>query len=393
MKRVLILTVIALLVSCNSSSDFRLTGTIANAEDGEMICLSYPAKRGDIWYKQCDTAYLDNGKFQFRGCVDGVVPAEITFRNLDCAQLYLEPSRLKFSAERNALYDYTLSGLSISDDLKQYRRTFAEYDKAEYEKNHEVLLKNSEWLAATEAGLDSADDLLAQFYAMVAEHRAMNNRWQKMAIEFVKSHPNSVLVPNIIDRLISFGCDEQTIEPLINALTVDQQQSTLGSLMDVRHEISKLNGGKVGSKALDFTLGTINGGRVSLSEYYEKGYTLLDFWASWCVPCIYEIPKLREIHKLYGDKLQILSISADEDIVEWHDAVSQHNLTQWQQLIAQRASDADNYYFPAQVDITLAYDIELIPCFILIDSNGNIVGRWSHITPETKAEITQIIQQ
>ena len=214
-----------------------------------------------------------------------------------------------------------------------------------------------------------------------------------MAIEFVKSHPNSALVPNIIDRLISFGCDEQTIEPLINALTVDQQQSTLGSLMAVRHEISKLNGRKVGSKALDFTLSTINGGSVTLSECYQKGYVLLDFWASWCVPCIYEIPKLREIHKLYGDKLQILSISADEDIIEWHDAVTQHNLTQWQQLIAQRASDVDNYYFPEQVDITLAYDIELIPCFILIDSNGNIVGRWSHITPETKAEITQIIQQ
>lgn len=386
MKRVLILTVIALLVSCNSS-DFRLTGTIANAEDGEMICLSYPVRRGDIWYKQCDTVYLDNGKFQFRGCIDGVVPAEVTFRNLDCAQLYLEPSKIKFSTERSTLYDYTLSGLSIGEDIKQYRQAFAEYEKAVYEKNHEVLLKNREWLAATEAGLDSANDLLAQFYAMVAEHRAMNNRWQKMAIEFVKSHPNSALVPNIIDRLISFGCDEQTIEPLVNALTVDQQRSILGQLMTVRHEISKLNGGKVGSKALDFTLGAIDGGNVTLSECYQKGYVLLDFWASWCVPCIYEIPKLREIHKLYGDKLQILSISADEDIVEWHEAVTQHNLTQWPQLIAQRASDADNYYFPEQADITLAYDIELIPCFILIDSNGNIVGRWSHITPTTTTEI------
>lgn len=393
MKRVLILTVIALLVSCNSSSDFRLTGTIANAEDGEMICLSYPVRRGDIWYKQCDTVYLDNGKFQFRGCVDGVVPAEVTFRNLDCAQLYLEPSKIKFRAERSTLYDYSLSGLSIGDDIKQYRQAFAEYEKAEYEKNHEVLLKNCDWLAATEAGLDSADDLLAQFYAMVAEHRAMNNRWQKMAIEFVKSHPNNAIVPNIIDRLISFGCDEQTIEPLVNALTVDQQQSTLGQLMAVRHEISKLSGGKVGSKALNFTLSTINGGSVTLSECYQKGYVLLDFWASWCVPCINEIPKLQEIHRLYGDKLQILSISADEDIVEWHETVTQLNLTQWPQLIAQRPSDADSYYFPEQADILLAYNIELIPCFILIDSNGNIVGRWSHITPETIAEITPIIQQ
>lgn len=391
MKNTIILISIALLVSCNSGKEFTLTGTIANAEKGEMICLSYPVKRGDIWYEQRDTAYLDNGKFQFRGCVDGIVPAEVTFRNLDCAQLYLEPSRLKFRAERNALYNYTLSGLSISDDLRQHRRTFAEYDKEVYEKNHEVLLKNSEWLAATEAGLASADDLLAEFYAMVAEHRAISNRWTDLALEFVKHHSNNILIPNVIDKLIRYEYDRQVIDSLVNALSAKQKHSTLGELMTIRNEISKVSGGKVGSKALDFTLGTIDGGRVSLSEYYEKGYTLLDFWASWCVPCIGEIPKVRELHNKHGDILQILSISADDDKTEWLDAVAQHNLTEWQQLIREGADNAEEYYFPELADICLAYDVKQIPCFILIDTNGVIVGRWSHLTPKVRAEIEQII--
>ena len=391
MKNTIILISIALLVSCNSGKEFTLTGAIANAEEGEMICLSYPVKRGDIWYEQRDTAYLDNGKFQFRGCVDGIVPAEVTFRNLDCAQLYLEPSRLKFRAERNALYNYTLSGLSISDDLRHYRQAFAEYDKEVYEKNHEVLLKNSEWLAATEAGLASADDLLAEFYAMVAEHRAISNRWTDLALEFVKHHPDNILIPNVIDKLIRYEYDRQVIDSLVNTLSAKQKHSTLGELMTIRNEISKVSGGKVGSKAHDFTLGTIDGGRVSLSEYYEKGYTLLDFWASWCVPCIGEIPKVRELHNKHGDILQVLSISADDDKTEWLDAVAQHNLTEWQQLIREGADNSEEYYFPEQADICSAYDVKQIPCFILIDTNGVIVGRWSHLTPKVRAEIEQII--
>ena len=39
----------------------------------------------------------------------------------------------------------------------------------------------------------------------------------------------------------------------------------------------------------------------------------------------------------------------------------------------------------------LAYGVEQIPCFILIDTNGTIIGRWSHLTPDTTKEIDQII--
>ena len=63
-----LLTLLLFIVSgCTNSSRFVLDGTIANAQNGEMICLSYPVKCEDIWYEQRDTTYIDSGKFRFEG--------------------------------------------------------------------------------------------------------------------------------------------------------------------------------------------------------------------------------------------------------------------------------------------------------------------------------------
>lgn len=391
MRRVITLISIVLLTACKSNTDFIIDGIITNADDGEMICLSYPVKHGDIWYKQRDTTYISDGHFYFEGKVDGVVPAHLSFQNMDQVQLFLEPSNIEFSAERSAMYDYAVSGLSIDGDLTEYRKAFAEYDKAIYEKSYEVMRKNEAWSKAYDAGSADADKLWSEFYAILLEHHAIGNKWQDLAIEFLKSHPHNALTPNIIDGLIRSGYDEQKVDYLISVLSAEQRQSVLSELMTIRHDISKLNGGEVGSKALNFTLRSIDGSQVTLSECYANGYVLLDFWASWCRPCIGEIPNVRKLHAEYGDRVEILSISVDSDAIKWREAVAQHSLMEWQQLIVERADDADAYYYPEQADISLAYNVEQIPCFILIDKEGIILGRWTHITPTTTAEIERLI--
>ncbi len=66
-------------------------------------------------------------------------------------------------------------------------------------------------------------------------------------------------------------------------------------------------------KAADFSLLDISGKPVRLSDYTGK-VILLDFWATWCPPCIKEIPHFNELSKEYGDKgLVVLGISADRD--------------------------------------------------------------------------------
>lgn len=393
MKRLLLVSAIMLLVACNSDHSFVLNGTLTNVQDGEMISLLYPEKRDGIWFEQCDTTYVHNGKFRFEGKVKNLVPAELVLSNMDYAQIFLEPSHVKFSAERTTLFDYSISGLSIDDDLQEYHETFAECDKAIHKKRHEIMRKNEECIAASNAGLESADRLWSEFYELVEEFHAINGRWQDTAIEFIRSYPNNRLAPNIIGQLVGYGYNMQSIDSLVSILSATQRNSTLGELMTIRCEIAKHNGGQVGSKAPDFTLCAVDGRQITLSDCCAEGYVLLDFWASWCSPCIQEIPNVHKLYEAYNDKLKIISISVDNDETEWQKAVEKLNLTEWTQLIIDYPEDAESYYFAEQADLSLAYGIEEIPCFILVDRNGLIAGRWSHLTPATISEIEQIINR
>ena len=95
---------------------------------------------------------------------------------------------------------------------------------------------------------------------------------------------------------------------------------------------------------------------------------------------------MRELHKECGDKLQILSISGDKDKTDWQNAIEKLNLTDWPQLIENYTVDAEKYYFAEQAEMSIAYRVEQIPRFILIDKNGTITGRWPHLTPDAIKE-------
>ena len=65
-------------------------------------------------------------------------------------------------------------------------------------------------------------------------------------------------------------------------------------------------------QAPDFTLSDIEGKRVKLSEVLKKGPVLIDFWATWCKPCLQELPHINDLHKEYRTKgLQTFAITID----------------------------------------------------------------------------------
>ena len=60
---------------------------------------------------------------------------------------------------------------------------------------------------------------------------------------------------------------------------------------------------------------------VELANYKNKTFVLLDFWASWCMPCLKEIPKMKEVYKKYNEKgLTIIGISLDRVKDSWSEA-------------------------------------------------------------------------
>ena len=81
------------------------------------------------------------------------------------------------------------------------------------------------------------------------------------------------------------------------------------------------------SKAPDFTRTSLDGKQVHLSNYRGK-VVLLNFWATWCGPCIAEIPRFSSWQTKYGPRgFQVLGISMDDNIPPVQKAIHKYQLT------------------------------------------------------------------
>lgn len=114
-----------------------------------------------------------------------------------------------------------------------------------------------------------------------------------------------------------------------------------------------------------FDYKNINGGKTSLESLKGK-FVYIDVWATWCGPCIAEIPALKEVEKEYhGKNIEFVSISIDEkkDHEKWKKMVADKELKGIQLF-------ADNAW---ESDFVKKYAIDGIPRFILLDTEGRIV--------------------
>jgi thiol-disulfide isomerase/thioredoxin len=121
-----------------------------------------------------------------------------------------------------------------------------------------------------------------------------------------------------------------------------------------------------GKPSPTFTFENIEGGVTSLEDLKGK-YVYIDVWATWCGPCIAEIPALKELEKAYHNKnIEFVSISIDEykDKDKWSKMIETKGL-KGIQLIADKDWSSD---FVKQ------YAIDGIPRFILLDDEGNIIS-------------------
>lgn len=121
-------------------------------------------------------------------------------------------------------------------------------------------------------------------------------------------------------------------------------------------------GGQAGQKARDFSITDEQGNQHTLKQLMGSNqYLLLDFWASWCVPCRKEIPNVKRQYELYKDKgLQVVSISIDRNEAAWRKALNEEKLS-WPNFLDRG-------------EVAKIYNVKAIPAMFLIKSDGTIVA-------------------
>ncbi len=123
---------------------------------------------------------------------------------------------------------------------------------------------------------------------------------------------------------------------------------------------------EVGQPFIDMELESITGETKRLSEICGKGkWVLLDFWASWCEPCLTEIPYQQEAYNRYAlQGFEICGISLDRDADRWRSFVAQNNML-WTHFIDS----------PEEGSAAEKYGLTAVPTNFLISPDGVIVAR------------------
>jgi len=120
-------------------------------------------------------------------------------------------------------------------------------------------------------------------------------------------------------------------------------------------------------------LGTsIDGKKVTLSAFREKSLVLLDFWASWCMPCRQMMPHLKDLYQKYHSKgLEIISISSSLNDAKdtWKKAVRKEGMQSWINLFSEKP-------YTNGRDLGIKYGVTRLPTTILIDKKGAVIGRY-----------------
>jgi len=344
MKKLNVITFLAVLAfaACTTTpKSYVIEGVVPDSSYNNQMVYLFDYETN----KRVDSTLVVDGKFAFTGSVDTAVIRRLVLGRL-YANLILENGNISVDMATPE----SAKGTPLNDERSKYQIEFATLIKESNEKY--ILIKENQ-------DIDEETRI-----KQIEENRNLYGlKIDSLCTVFFLANKN-----NALGTFVLFGTWFY-----LEADRLDLLYTQAGDVVrnfKVLQNIIETNTRKrqtaVGMPFVDFTIenGNKDGSKVSFSDYVGKGkYVLVDFWASWCGPCIAEIPTLVEVYNKYkGDKFEILGVA----VLEGREATMKYienNGSLWPQII-----DAGN--IPTEL-----YGIGGIPHIILFAPDGKIVAR------------------
>lgn len=327
MKRIIIASVLAAIVcGCASKNAYQISGTVPEGYKSEQIYLV------STNMEVLDSAAIVDGHFTIKGEAGDEVKDAYLMDNSDVNKIayyggvFIEPGKMSVSATEGSQH-LDVTGTKCNDARSAFSKKVNALDDDD-EEGYYAAIKES-----AEANTDNLFGL-RQLYEGVL-YGAFSG---EEALELLGQFPEDLLAIKTAKSI---------------------KTAAEGAIRTA-----------VGKPYIDFSMESIKGGEsISLKSVIENPankYVLLDFWASWCGPCMGEVPSLLKAYANYKSKgFEIFGCSLDSDGDSWKKAVSDNKMN-WIHV-----SDL-KYWDNAGAG---EYGVRSIPANFLIDcSNGTIVA-------------------
>ena len=378
MKKIVLMSALALALWSCSGPGFEINGSLSNAEGAKVMLYEQ-----QLWgMTPLDSAVVKDGAFYLSGRLESPVQCSmLVFLDADgdisasgdeskalVATVYMDNSAVTFSADADKLPTYywsegretvlpVITG-SVQQDLKEeldsLRKPLSDSLAAVGKRIYEVYYAP-----------DVENDFSVEAADLAAKEMELLDARHEITMDFVRSHPGAAVSFDEVSYLFGDGSvSPYTAGEIADYVSVlePQWQGTkrFAALQEAAESASKL---AVGEKYVDAEFYDMEGNKVKLSSYIPEGkIAMLEFWASWCGPCRGEIPHLKYIHEKYPE-FDIISISVDDNVQEWEKAVKEEKMD-WTQLrdVSMMNGNAMNLY-----------GVMGVPCCIILDEQGRFL--------------------
>lgn len=366
-------------------TEYNVKGTINGVESGMVKLIKYNEE--DHTSATVDSVEFTNGSFELNGKLGNpemmsilITPGNWRF------SVFMENNDIQIEADTTGAeyWDYTGHGGEKGATIKTYT--------VKGSANHDIYLsfeedpQHKEFKAAFldinkryEKASGEEQEILREESSSV---RKQFRQWEENWIDsFVNENPSSMVGAYLFWNHYQFNEDIplEKMKAIIGLFQGGASSSQYYKLLDA--DLKQRIALAPGNIAPDFTALKPDSTEFTLSSTRGK-YVLLDFWASWCVPCRKSIPHWKEIYAKYQNKgLEIVGVTNDSRWSDWHKALEQENMP-WIQV----ADDFPVKNMPARIGTQ--YMTPYLPSYTLLDTEGKIL-----LHDASKEDITKEIEE
>jgi peroxiredoxin len=353
-KLYIILLALLPIAGYAQAPNFMVQGKIANLAAPAKAYLIYP--KGDDAEK--DSVTLQDGNFSFKGNITEPTwailrishTAKGAHRPYDQFMFFIDKGLTTITAKDSAV-NALVTGTHATSDFDRYNAMM------------KPVSEKSKIANAMENQAHDQPDQPTTFWQKIDSlEEIIDTQSMAVKMQFIKGNPSSFVSLYLLNQLV-YTMDYRELYPIYSALSATVKDSNSGK--ELLNEINKYKKISAGELAPEFTQPDTSGTPISLASFRGK-YVLVDFWASWCVPCRHENPNVVKEFNTNKDKgFTVLSVSLDDKKDDWLKAIYTDGLT-WTHV-----SSLNGW----KNECMKLYLIAGIPSNFLIGPDGRIIAR------------------